>query len=341
MPFLEFDIFFNTNISLRDILIFIQNKTTSQMKHLFFFFIISTNLYAQDIEDIKTIDEIQLNYSLEINNKISNLHTRIPNTNYYFIPFGTYQVKDNTLISTNYTISILQVDSSLTNSKVEDFSSSKFEKKGLRVLKNDYINVNNYKGKHLTIQSDLNKINEIIFIDEIIRKTNINISYLTSDKEIATKIVELINSIVIDTIKKNETKELFKLDLKNSTFKLQSSSPNIWIYTKDGLPVKNNVEPNFIVTILNMEEKLDLKGIANYMIGQSQKYGLESPKTFNELVNKNSYQVEILGKVNKNTTLMFLKLVIIDKKIAVFQGNTRKDIEQNLEIFKTISKSIK
>lgn len=177
------------------------------------------------------------------------------------------------------------------NNTVEDFTSQRFEKKGIRIFRNEHIKVNNFEGKYIEMQADIDKKAIIIFIDGITFKSIFTISYNPDDKTFTNEIRELLSTLYFDTNQLTNEKG-YNVEISKTKYKQINSNSSIDLYTLDG---KNQSldEPNFTITELPLDNKLGLDNIGNYFIGEMQKYGLQNVKTTNESISKNSYSIEI------------------------------------------------
>ncbi|MBK8723720.1 MAG: hypothetical protein IPL95_16130 [Saprospiraceae bacterium] len=312
------------------------------MKYLFsLIFIFSLNsLDAQEQEEIKMVDKITYNYLFEIKSTKKECHKKIPQTNIYLCPDKNSILEPKIIKTERYSISILNFDSIQCNNTVEDFTSQRFEKKGIRIFRNEHIKVNNFEGKYIEMQADIDKKAIIIFIDGITFKSIFTISYNPDDKTFTNEIRELLSTLYFDTNQLTKEKG-YNVEISKTKYKQINSNSSIDLYTLDG---KNQSldEPNFTITELPLDNKLGLDNIGNYFIGEMQKYGLQNVKTTNESISKNSYSIEISGKIENRSKSIYIYIVrLSDKTIAIFQGNYNNDSRDEMQTFIDIAKTIK
>jgi hypothetical protein len=306
---------------------------------LLIFYIVTFSLFSQDNEEIRTNDDLY-NYYFKINNSKRDCHKRIPQTNIYICPEKNAIIEQKTIRTDRYFMSIVTIDSGESHNTVNDFNSQKFEKKGIKVFKNEYIKINNFEGKYIEMQADLDKKAIIVFIDGVSFKTNITIAYKADDKNFSNDVKEILSTLFIEQNQAIKEKS-YNIITENTRFKENKSNSSIDLYTIDGKK-QSQTEPNFTITEAYFENNIGLKNIGDYLIGGMQKYGLKNIKTSNEIDTKTEYSVEVLGELDDKSKLFFFKVQRLNNKtIVIFQGNVNSNSKKDLDELILISKSLK
>jgi len=282
----------------------------------------------------------------DINNRLTEKHVNIPGTRLYIIPPSGFEIATSFvgLQGSNSTLQILDVVEGDFYANAATFNKEEFEKMGIKVFEYAEFKVNGFPAKYVHMQGNPGlKTISIVFGNSTF-STMIIAAYASDDKRAEKEIKKAIQTICYD--KNIQIDPLatasFTLDESNSIFKFHKSTAGMFIYTIGG---ENNTEPIILILTLPMDETMTLRSISEMFISALEQKGLfvEEMKQSSviDVNGLSAYEVEISGEMNDKECLIYLLIVIKQDKAVVIQGVATSDLENNLNEFKKLAKTIK
>jgi hypothetical protein len=224
-----------------------------------------------------------------------------------------------------------------------------FESKGIKVLENKDLKIDNYDAKYFVLQANENeKSINIVFGDSTFSDMVMavyNIKDLKTEKDLKKALLSLKYD---KKIKINPLDfALFKVNPNKSKFKFAKYNSNIFLFSENG-KVKDayDKEPMFTITSFTIDQTINTEAIAESLLQGMQQNGFYKTDEKNvSIENLNGYKAirrEIYGYMKAEYTLLY-QVVIINKEslnAIAMQGISYSENEINLPEFIELSENI-
>ena len=287
----------------------------------------------------------------DIENAKTEKHIHIPGTRLYIVPPADFKIATSFLgmqkdDNSGFQIYDLVGGNYYTNAAT--FRKEAFEQKGAKVFDYKEFKVNGFPAKYIFMQGDQNaKTISLVFGDTTF-STMIMAIYPSTDDKTGEQIQNAIKTIYYDKnlIIDPFATASFTLDETKSIFKFCKSAAGMFIYSIGGVDEKSfNDEPLITVTTIPKDPTVNEKGIAEMLVSSLEKYGL-TEKVLKNISTTNvngqlAYEVEVYGKMQGKSSLIYLLIVTGQDKAIVIQGIVKSDFDTNLKKIKNLAKTIK
>ena len=286
-----------------------------------------------------------------IQNSKTDKHVNIPGTRLYIVPptgFSVSSTPAGLQKGDSSMITIADLTTGNFYSNTASFNKKGFEQKGIKIFDYQDIKVNGFPAKYVSLQGDANaKMYWLVFGDSSFSTMLMGV-YPAADQTTGNQIVSALNTIHYDKTKKVDPFEAaaFSLDDKQSKFKFFQFNANMYVYTIDGVNNKDNPDAPFIVvTQMPKDRNTTTKEVARMILDKMQGYGLTNAEVKNATQEKidgyDAYEAEVHGQMEGKASIIFQFVIAKGDKVISMQGVTKTDLEENLQAFRSLSRTIR
>ena len=164
---------------------------------------------------------------------------------------------------------------------------------------------------------------------------------------------EVVDMVLTTDLKKDLNVNLdeqlnYNIKLNQTLYQLSSVNGNIGIYTIKGEQLTNEdwQKNHFLVSILPIPKNFDLKQYSDNMITKLGQNYFKEKRIDIEIIDENkinqqNIEVEMKGKTINNEILLYQYMKLTSDGLIQFIGFAFENKEQQIKVFKEISKSIK
>lgn len=288
---------------------------------------------------------------IDIENVKTEKHINIPGTRLYIIPPTDFKIATSFLgfqKGDNSAFQVYDLVGGNYYTNAATYSKEAFEKKGVKVFDYKELKVNGFPAKYIFMQGDPNtKTIGLVFGDTTF-STLIMAIYPSEDDKTYEQIQNAIKTIYYDRNLKIDpfATAAFTLDVSKSIFKFSKIASGMFMYSIGGVEKQSfNDEPFITVTKIPKDTTMNAKSISEMLVASVEKYGLTdkklkniSTKKINGLV---AYEVEVYGKIQGKTSLIYQLIVTKQDKAIAIQGVVKSDFDNNLREIKNLAKTIR
>lgn len=224
-----------------------------------------------------------------------------------------------------------------------------FESKGIKVLENKDLKIDNYDAKYFLLQANENeKTINIVFGDSTFSDMVIAL-YNSKDFKTEKELKKALFSLKYDKKIKIDPLDfaLFKVNHNNSKFKFAKYNSNIFLFSENGKVKDAYVkEPMFTINSFTIDKTMNAKTIAESLLQGMQQNGFYKTEEKNvSFENLNGYiaiRREIYGYMKAEYALLYQVVILNNESLnaIAMQGISYSENEINLPEFKELSENI-
>jgi hypothetical protein len=287
----------------------------------------------------------------DINSTKTANHINIPGTRVFIIPPPGFQLTTSFFGLQKGETSVFQIYDLVGGNyytNAASFSEENFRMNGAKIFDFREFKVNGFPAKYVFMETASNeKAISLVFGDSTF-STMIMAVYPSTDYETGEQIENAIKTIYYDKDLKIDpfATAAFRLDESKSIFKFSKSVSGMFLYTINGVDNESSQDaPLIYITTIPKDPTMTAKSISDMLIANMKKYGLTEEKLTNISTKKvngyQAYEVEIYGKMEGESSLIYQLIVLGKDKAITIQGVVKSDFDKNLIEMKRLAKTIK
>jgi hypothetical protein len=292
----------------------------------------------------------------EINNTKTDKHKRIAGTKFFIIPPAGFINATNfqgfQQMNSGASILVLEIPGPFSES-TKGFNEQRLKTQGVVLKKKDEIKVNGNQGLFLTTEQfayGTNYSKYILVFGDSKATYMVNGTFpeevIELEKDVRESMLSVIyeSGLIVDPL----SSVSFTVDTENTKLKFGSSMTGMLLYTVDGkVPTESSDKTSFIVGLsLANVQTVDKKLTAITRIKRLPYTNLkidENKIGEIDIDGISGYEIvgEGLDKSNGTKELVYQVMLFTDNGYYILVGTTKNDFEQNLELFKKVTRTFK
>jgi hypothetical protein len=227
----------------------------------------------------------------------------------------------------------------------EDFTKERLEQQGVIVLSEEVVEIDNYNGKLIAMQSDEHHNGLTLVFGDNSFSVIIVSNYSPEDPSIGEGIRQALLGIRYDEspIRDPLSNAVFKMNEKRSAFRYEKRSADTFYYAPASAKADDNVS-YFTVTQLAWDYTTSPATIGELMLNEMKKYGLADAdikkKSVRSINGYQGYESEIYATRQGEKCLVYQMVVVHDAKALVVHGIGSADHKKHRDEFRKLAHSI-
>lgn len=299
---------------------------------LILFLLISINLFGQ-------------------NSQTNSGYINIKGTKLYIIPpKGFKEAKNIVGLEKNETalIQVMDLVGGNFDSNTSTYTRAEFEKRGIKVLEFEELEIDGYKAKFSHIKgADSNESLHVVFGDSTFTAMVMGVypsnlrNELYKDIKAAFLKIKYDKTLVIDPF----SASVFKIGKNESKYKFAKATANMFIFSENGIIKDSYVdEPMIMITSVPFDKSMTKEELVEEFVNGLIRQGLIKKETKNlskkSINGYNTVEVEYYFDHKSEIKLMLITVLVKNDKAVIIYGSAKSNFEENIIEFKKLTSVI-